>query len=100
MITPDLRASYGAAGPYRLPAQAIPSRKKDKDWIKANLDQLEEIGLRDINFNREMFEDAYRIIEGSYTYSDVANTSLFLTEIDHLRSQADVTENLQHYGFL
>lgn len=100
MITPDLRASYGAAGPYRLPAQAIPSRKKDKDWIKANLDQLEEIGLRDINFNRERFEDAYRIIEGSYTYSDVANTSLFLTEIDHLRSQADVTENLQHYGFL
>lgn len=100
MFTPDLRSVSGAAGPFRLPAQAIPKRKKNKEWIKANLDQLETIGLREISINRERFEDAYRIIEGSYTYSDVANTSLFLTEIDHLRSQSDIAEELEHYGFI
>jgi len=96
----SLRDNSRTVGPYRLPPQAIPSNKKTKEWKKACLDQLETIGLRDIDANRARFEDAYRIIEGSYTYSDVANTSLFLTEVDHLRSQADVTENLEHYGFI
>lgn len=100
MIQAYLRDSVKAAGPYRLPAQAIPDRKKDDKWKKDVLDQLETIGLRDLEINRARFEDAYRIVEGSYTYSDVADTSLFLSEVDYLRTQAGITENLEHYGFI
>ncbi len=84
----------------RLPAQALPNSKKTKAWFKDCMDTLETIGIRQLNVSRRRFEDAYRIVEGSYAYSDVADTSAFLSEVDMLRSQAEIAEDLQHYGFI
>lgn len=83
-----------------LPAQAIPSSKKNKKWIKENLDSLETIGLRQVNLNRERFEDSYRIVDGSFKYNEVIKTSAFLSEVDSLRNQAELPEQLDHHGFL
>tara|TARA_R100000734_G_C3319220_1_gene114664 strand:- start:2018 stop:4741 length:2724 start_codon:yes stop_codon:yes gene_type:complete len=84
----------------RLPAQALPNSKKNKAWFKDCMDTLETIGIRQLNVYRRRFEDAYRIVEGSYAYSDVTNTSAFLSEVDMLRSQSELSEDLQHYGFI
>ena len=84
----------------RLPAQALPDKKKTKIWFKDCMDTLETIGIRQLNVARHRFEDAYRIVEGSYSYSAVANTSAFLSEVDMLRQQSDLPEDLQHYGFI
>ena len=64
------------------------------------MNTLETIGIRQLNSARRRFEDAYRIVEGSYRYSNVVNTSAFLSEVDMLRSQSDLSEDLQHYGFI
>lgn len=95
----DLRDISRSMGPYRLPPQALPTKYKNKQFIKDTLDQLETIGLRDLEINRERFEDAYRIVEGSYSYAQVADSSLFLSELDNLKGQGDVAEHLEHYGF-
>tara|TARA_S200002703_G_scaffold8860_1_gene8829 strand:+ start:10811 stop:13516 length:2706 start_codon:yes stop_codon:yes gene_type:complete len=84
----------------RLPAQALPDKKKTKIWFKDCMDTLETIGIRQLNVARHRFEDAYRIVEGSYSYSTVTNTSAFLSEVDMLRQQSDLPEDLQHYGFI
>jgi hypothetical protein len=84
----------------RLPAQALPDKKKTKIWFKDCMDTLETIGIRQLNVARHRFEDAYRIVEGSYSYSAVTNTSAFLSEVDMLRQQSDLPEDLQHYGFI
>jgi len=84
----------------RLPAQALPDSKKTKAWFKDCMDTLETIGIRQLNVTRRRFEDAYRIVEGSYAYSDIADTSAFLSEVDMLRSQSELSEDLQHYGFI
>ncbi len=84
----------------RLPAQALPEKKKTKVWFKDCMDTLETIGIRQLNVARHRFEDAYRIVEGSYGYSAVTNTSAFLSEVDMLRQQSDLPEDLQHYGFV
>jgi len=84
----------------RLPAQALPDKKKNRAWFRDCMDTLETIGIRQLNVSRRRFEDAYRIVEGSYTYSDMTNTSAFLSEVDMLRSQASLAEDLQHYGFV
>ena len=84
----------------RLPAQALPDKKKTRAWFKDCMDTLETIGIRHLNVARHRFEDAYRIVEGSYGYSAVTNTSAFLSEVDMLRQQSDLPEDLQHYGFV
>jgi len=84
----------------RLPAQALPDKKKTRAWFKDCMDTLETIGIRQLNVARHRFEDAYRIVEGSYGYSAVTNTSAFLSEVDMLRQQSDLPEDLQHYGFV
>ena len=87
-------------GDFNFTAQALPSNKKTKQWIKDTLDSLETIGLSQIRVNRARFEDAYRIVEGSYKPSDIANTSLFLSEVDNLRNQSNFSEELKHYSFV
>ena len=96
----DLRDAPYLGSTLRLPPQALPNKKKTKAWFKDCMDTLETIGIRQLNVNRQRFEDAYRIVEGSFRYSDVTNTSAFLSEVDMLRSQASIAEDLQHYGFI
>ena len=78
----DLRDAPYLGSTLRLPAQALPNKKKTKAWFKDCMDTLETIGIRQLNVNRQRFEDAYRIVEGSFRYSDVTNTSAFLSEVD------------------
>ena len=96
----DLRDAQYFGDILRLPAQALPEKKKNKEWVMDCMNTLETIGIRQLNSARRRFEDAYRIVEGSYRYSNVVNTSAFLSEVDMLRSQSDLSEDLQHYGFI
>ena len=97
----DLRTTPFIGGDtLRLPAQALPSSKKNEKWFKATMDSLEAIGIRQTNLYRKRFEDAYRIVEGSYAYSEITNTSAFLDSVDFLREQADLPEDIEHYGFI
>ena len=89
----DLRDAPYLGSTLRLPPQALPNKKKTKAWFKDCMDTLETIGIRQLNVNRQRFEDAYRIVEGSFRYSDVTNTSAFLSEVDMLRSQASIAED-------
>ena len=92
--------SNSRGGLFKLPPQALDSKSKDDEWIKDNLDALENIGLSQISLNFRKLDDAYRVLDGSFTYNDIAQSSLFLSEVDFIRSQAGVKENIQHYGFI
>lgn len=96
----DLRDAPQLGDGLRLPAQAIPTRKKDERWIKSCMDTLETIGTRQISVYRARFEDAYRIVDGSFQYSDAVNTSVFLSELDSLRAQSELSDDIEHYGFI
>jgi hypothetical protein len=96
--TIDLRTSKYVG--YTLPPQALPSNQKNDAWKRACMDALENIGIRMIAQNRRRFDDAYRIVEGNFQYRDILNSSLFLSEVDFWRNQAELTNGLEHYGFI
>lgn len=59
-----------ANGNSVLPPQAIPDRKKNKDWEKSCLDNLEAEGLRQYIENLPM-SDYYKMISGDMAYIDI-----------------------------
>jgi hypothetical protein len=83
-----------------LPAQAIPTKDKNQTWLEDVLDTSENIGMAQYEYNKRKFEDAYAIIDGSFKYSDISKSSLFLAEVDFLRNQADLSQKLENYGFI
>ena len=89
-------ASFG----YELPPQAIPTSKKNAVWIKACLDSLENIAIRQITNNRNKYEQTFKLLDGTFNYEHVFNSSLHLSETDFLRSQSEVEKNLVNYGFV
>ena len=89
-------ASFG----YELPPQAIPTSKKNDVWIKACLDSLENIAIRQITNNRNKYEQTFKLLDGTFNYEHVFNSSLHLSETDFLRSQSEVEKNLVNYGFV
>lgn len=83
-----------------LPPQAIPTKEKKDPWKHACMDSLENIGSRQISENHVRFDDSYRIVQGDFKYTDVVNSSLFLSEVDYWRNQADLNTDMTHYGFI
>lgn len=83
-----------------VPPQAIPSKYKNEVWWKATIDAYENIGLAQIADTENRYSDAYKIVDGSYEYKDVINSSAFLSEVDFLRSQAELDTSLVNYGFI
>lgn len=85
---------------YNLLPQAIPTKDKDQYWLEGNMDILENLGMRQIADNQARFSDTKRIMTGDYSYKEISNSSLFLSDIDFWRSQTDAPQKLEHYGFI
>lgn len=98
MYNVDLRD--GAHSAHILPPQAIPLNQKDKDWQMDCMDSLENIGLRYLSRYRYSFDRAYKIVDGRFEYTDITDSSVFLTEVEQWREQANLPDTLQHYGFI
>lgn len=99
MFATDIRNGTGASG-YDLPPQQISTKKKDKEWLKKTLDTLENIGIRYISHHFDQYNDVERIIKGNYKYKDVTKSSMFLSQLDYFRSQADLKYEITHYPFI
>lgn len=76
-----------ANGNSVLPPQAIPKRKKNKNWEKACLDNLEREGLKQYMENLPM-SDYYKMISGDMAYIDILDE-----EKDILTSYIDDFKN-------
>lgn len=100
MYSQNYDISRTAYSGFVLPPQAIPTKEKNPDWIAACLDSLENIAVRQITRNVSKYSSVYRILEGDYEYTDVMSSSLFVSEVDNLRSQAQVGKKLNNYGFI
>lgn len=81
-----------------LPSQHLESSKKNKAWVKDNLDRLEQIGINQLHRNIE-FSDYYKMVSGELVYSDYGLPDI-TKEIVDLRSQGGISTMAKHYDFL
>lgn len=99
MIVTDLRGNTGYTG-YDMPPQQIPTSKKTTKWKEECMDSLENIGIRYLRNFYGRFADVERLVKGGYKYKDFTKSSVFLSELDYWRAQADIATNMTHYPFL
>jgi len=100
MIADYSQFPYSTLGYSILPPQALPDKKKNEDWKKACMDAMESIGIQQVNYKAARYEDAYRLLDGTYSYAEVSNSSAFLSEADYYANQAGTEFEIEHYGFL
>lgn len=81
-----------------LPPQAIPDSKKGQKWVEANLDRLEQIGIRQLHKNIE-FVDYYKMIRGEMVLSDYGLSDKTQEFLD-LVNEVQLSSNVRHYDFL
>lgn len=81
-----------------LPLQHLEQSKKNKDWVKTNLDTLERIGIRQLHRNME-FNDYYKMISGEMVCSDYGLPDI-TKDIADLRGQVGLPTHAKHYDFL
>lgn len=84
----------------KLLPQGIRSDYKNDAWQKGNMDILEQIGIAQIEENTDRFESSFRILDGSYNYKDVMNSTAFLKDINFWKSQTEGGKRPEHYGFI
>ena len=86
-------------GISELPVQAIPSRRKTKEWFRATMDALEVIGLRQMADNQK-YRDFYRMKDGKLSYMELSSVIPFLKEVQSLRDNFKIPSFLRHYDLL
>lgn len=85
-----------------LPPQAIPKRKKNENWEKACLDNLENEGLRQYVQNLPM-SDYYKMISGEMAYIDVIDDDKDLAYSyiqDFKRNELNLPTYLKHWDLM
>jgi hypothetical protein len=82
-----------------LPPQAIPKSKKTKGFIKATLDQLEDIGTRQVSHNLK-FRDYYKMTEGRLIYTDSQEAPDVVRDIAKIRDAVDLPTYIKHYDII
>lgn len=82
-----------------LPAQAIPSKNKTKEWFKATMDALEVIGLKQMNENQK-YKDFYRMKEGKLSFMELKDVIPYLKDVQQLRSDVNIPSFLKHYDLI
>ncbi len=82
-----------------LPPQAIPSSKKTKGWIKATLDQLEDIATNQVTRNLK-FRDYYKMTEGRLIYTDTQEAPDVVRDIAKIRDAVDLPTYIKHYDII
>lgn len=91
-----------ANGNSVLPPQAIPRKKKNKDWEKSCLDNLEREGLKQYMENLPM-SDYYKMISGDMAYIDVLDEdkdSLYSYVQDFKKDKLKLPTYLRHWDLM
>ena len=99
MFVTDISSNTGDTG-YDLPDLAIPTSKKNKRWIEKCMDTLENIGVRYLSDFYYRYGDVERIVKGGYKYKDYTKSSMFVSELEYWRSQAENIGEIHHYPFI
>lgn len=82
-----------------LPVQAIPTSKKNSAWIKANMDALERIGLKQLREN-SVFKDFYRMVEGKMAFSEITDVIPQLREVEETLDDLKLPTFIKHYDLI
>jgi len=82
-----------------LPVQAIPTKRKTKDWFKATMDALENIGLRQLDENQK-YKDLYRMMDGKLSFMELKDVIPYLKDIQSVRDSVDIPSFLRHYDII
>ena len=91
-----------ANGNSVLPPQAIPRKKKNKDWEKSCLDNLEREGLKQYMENLPM-SDYYKMISGDMAYIDVLEEdkdALYSYVQDFKKDKLKLPTYLRHWDLM
>lgn len=86
-------------GVSELPVQAIPTKRKTKEWFRATMDALEVIGLKQMAENQK-YKDFYRMKDGKLSYMELSNVIPCLKEVKQLRDEFKIPSFLRHYDLL
>ena len=88
-----------------LPVQSLPDSKKNKQWIKDNLDVLYWEARQQLKRNF-VFSEIRKMTEGEYTYKAVNveetlnNNNTFKTELSSLTRDIYTPTHLKHFDFI
>ena len=91
-----------ANGSSVLLPQAIPKRKKNDDWKKGNLDNLEREGLKQYIENLPM-SDYYKMVSGDMAYIDVLDDDkdyLYSYVQDFKKDNLHIPSYLKHWDLM
>lgn len=82
-----------------LPAQAIPSSKKNDKWKKSTMDSLERIAIKQFEENKR-FVDYFRMSSGKVSYTELSALIPQLRELETLMDDFQVPSTIRHYDLL
>lgn len=82
-----------------LPVQAIPTKRKTKEWFKATMDALEVIGLKQLDENKQ-YKDFYRMMDGKLSFMELKDIIPYLREIQNVRDSVNIPSFLRHYDII
>jgi hypothetical protein len=82
-----------------LPVQAIPTKRKTKEWFKATMDSLELIGLKQLDENQK-FKDFYRMMEGKLSFMELKDVIPYLKDVQSIRDNVNIPSFLRHYDII
>ena len=86
-------------GVSELPVQAIPTKRKTKEWFRSTMDALEVIGLRQMSENQR-YRDFYRMKDGKLSFMELKNVIPYLRDVQQLRDGLKIPSFLRHYDLL
>lgn len=87
------------SGSDSLPPQAIPTKKKTKQWREDTMDALERIAVEQVRDNLK-FKDFYRMIEGKMSFQELSEVIPQLREVEKVLDDIDVPTFLKHYDLI
>ena len=96
------RGMSNLSGNSVLTPQAIPKKKKNKNWIKTTLDALEQEGLRQYITNLPM-SDYYKMISGEMAYIDLLDEDkdmLYSYVEDFKEDKLNIPSYLKHWDLM
>lgn len=82
-----------------LPVQAIPTKNKTREWFKATMDALEDIGLKQMDENQK-YKDFYRMKDGKLSYMEIKDLIPYMKDIQAIMDKIELPSYLKHYDII
>ena len=80
--------------------QAMPKKKKTKEWEQETLNRFESIGMRQFYENLK-YRDYYKMVEGDLVYTDLLDEDPeIIRSVKDLRKEYDIPTNLKHWDII